>query len=1380
MTTTSEPASANADASVTPYTNLNELRAEYARLIEARRTNGANGSDASPALLQQAADFIRRGAAAGVFIDNPDDRRGAQSLLDFWSNALYRAGVEPPDATLAEFDFLLAPELPDEPCPYRGLEAFREANSEFFFGREHLVTELVERLQHERLLALVGSSGSGKSSIVFGGLLPRLRAGEGATWRYVTMVPGAEPLANLARVVPALAGGADTNSLDLTVKSKLLFAEEDFRRESSYLADLADTTGKAPVVLAVDQFEEAFTLCHDDAARKAFVDQLIGLVQSPNARHIVILTMRSDYVDGVARLPEFKPLFDAAQVDVRAMGIDELRAAIEKPAERVGLKFDEGIVNNLIETILGEQAGLPLLQFTLLKLWNARQRNRITREVYDQVGDPRKALGRSAEAFYNSLIPEKQNTLRLILMRMVQPDLEGGREFTSSRIPLAEAFALGEPKDRVEDVLHRLIFEERLVKLSGVADPDPNVPLADLAERNGNGSGAGGDVPQIEVAHEALVRNWPLLVAWLDETRVELRERRTLTDAARRWRDSGRDAALLTWRGRALEEAETYRNLSEAEREFVQACRAAVQREEQEKEAARQRELQQARALAEEQRLRANEQDKANRSLRSRLIGLLAFAAMAAVLAMLALVARSNAEAARSLAQVEADNALRAKATAEAAQAAAVQLQVTTDAAKQSAEAQATAAFLAKATAEVAATVAVSQSQKAEAERQRAVMAELRAKAGALAVASDSQRVIDVEGSLLKAVEAVTTTGAGEPPLLDAVAALRDALGQPFPRLKLRGHIGPIIDARFSNDGALVATAGADGTVRLWDVQTGAQTGELVGDASLVNSVQFSPDDRVILTAGDDGTVRLFDVAARREISALKDVDAPVFSARFSPNGQLVVAAGSDPLARIWDIASGQVVTRLQGHAAAVVFASFSPDGQRVVTASDDGTARVWRVADGSPVGSPFGVPGGAPVKVAAFSPDGRLIFTGNADGLGQLWDAERGRPVGDLIAHAEPIRSADFSRDGEQLITAGEDGRANVWRVADRALIQLPREVERLFAAQLSPDGRMALTGGTDGIGLIWQLRPSDTAVALVGHRDAVNSAVYSPDGVQLLTASDDGTARVWDAEGKEIAALQHPNAPLLNEAQFSPDGKRIVTSSVDKTAVVWDVAGRAPITALVGHDDTVLSAAFSPDGALVATASADRTGRIWDAATGALKHVLDGHEDIVDGVVFVQDGNIVATSSRDGTVKLWDVATGDLQQTLRAEDNIGGLLCLSISADGAHIAVGGDDGSVWLWQADGSDARKIEGVGFAVNGVAFSPDGRFVVTGSSLPAVDIYDVVTGEFVGQLPQAQERVLGVAFSPDGKYILSASGDKTAKAQLWRLEDLLATAQALTQ
>ncbi|MCS6849300.1 MAG: hypothetical protein RMN52_16480, partial [Anaerolineae bacterium] len=384
---TSQPA-----LNATPYATLPELRAEHARLLAERPRQGEENA---AEFLRQVAEFVRRGAATGAYIDDEEDRRGVQSLLDFWANVLYRASgqpgaqVEVPDPTLADFDFSLAPELPDEPCPYRGLDAFREANSAFFFGRERLVDELLVRLQHERLLALVGSSGSGKSSVVFGGLLPRLKQGIGAHWRYLVMVPGENPLANLARAARSLV--AEGQMDNLAAKSQLVFAEDDFRGDPNYLAGLVSRTGDAPLMLVVDQFEETFTLCTDDDERKAFANQLIGLAQATDLPHRVILTMRTDFVDNVARLPALKPLFDRAQVDVRAMGIEELRAAIEKPAEKVGLKFDEGIVGNLIETILGEQAGLPLLQFTLLKLWERRKRNRITADVYREVGDPRQA-----------------------------------------------------------------------------------------------------------------------------------------------------------------------------------------------------------------------------------------------------------------------------------------------------------------------------------------------------------------------------------------------------------------------------------------------------------------------------------------------------------------------------------------------------------------------------------------------------------------------------------------------------------------------------------------------------------------------------------------------------------------------------------------------------------------------------------------------------------------------------------------------------------------------------------------------------------------------------------------------------------------------------
>ena len=319
--------------------------------------------------------------------------------------------------------------------------------------------------------------------------------------------------------------------------------------------------GDLPALLVVDQFEELFTLCNDEEARDAFVRQLLALVDTPEPRHVVIITMRTDFVDSMARLPALWERWRSARVDVEALDINELRSAIEGPAAVVGLRFEEGIVDDLISTILGERAGLPLLQYTLLKLWQQRRRNRITRAVYAEVGNPRQALERSAEAFFTHLAYEDQQVVRDQLLRMVRPGV-GSTEFTSSRLRLADAFQGAAASDRVARVLYRLIFEERLLKLTG-ADPKA---IAAILQSESSLAAQLAEHPdtQIEVAHEALVRNWPRLVSWLDEEREILRQRFRLREAATAWQQQERSPDLL-WRGAQLAAAAACRDLNEVE-----------------------------------------------------------------------------------------------------------------------------------------------------------------------------------------------------------------------------------------------------------------------------------------------------------------------------------------------------------------------------------------------------------------------------------------------------------------------------------------------------------------------------------------------------------------------------------------------------------------------------------------------------------------------------------------------------------------------------------------------------------------------------------------------------------------------------------------------
>ncbi len=320
-----------------------------------------------------------------------------------------------------------------------------------------------------------------------------------------------------------------------------------------------------------------FTICEDPQARLAFEARLLALLETEEPAHIVILTLREDFVDNLSQLRALYNRYrePGVRVNVEAMDINELREVIEGPAALVGLRFEEGVVDDLASKVLGERAGLPLLQFTLLQLWEKRQRNRVTMDVYNAVGSPLEALKRSADDFYGRLLPEDQTRARNILLAMVHPG--EGKEFTSNRIPLENVFSADQNPERVEQVICRLICEARLVKLTGTDEEicadksaDHEGALRDLMIEEATR----GNVLQIEVAHEALVRNWPRLETWLDEERQTLQARWDFRRQAERWEQSGERKEWLA-RGATLTAASAYPNLSPLEQRFAAAGRRA-------------------------------------------------------------------------------------------------------------------------------------------------------------------------------------------------------------------------------------------------------------------------------------------------------------------------------------------------------------------------------------------------------------------------------------------------------------------------------------------------------------------------------------------------------------------------------------------------------------------------------------------------------------------------------------------------------------------------------------------------------------------------------------------------------------------------------------
>jgi hypothetical protein len=416
--------------------------------------------------------------------------------------------------------------------PFRGLQVFEEEHADNFFGREALTQQLVERLRTHRFLALLGPSGSGKSSVVRAGLVPELRhdaiPGSGA-WPIVVLKPGAHPLAALATALAQVAGDEAVGlASDDSILTALLHDTEGLHR--AVQSGLTGSPDSRRIAVVIDQFEEVFTLCHDEAERDRFISLLLAASTTPEGRTVIVLTMRADFMGRTTAYPALAASIAEHVVLVTPMTREELRRAIVMPARRAGLQVEESLVETILAELGGEAGALPLLEDTLLELWQGRSGGWLTMERYQRIGGVRGALEQRADALYDSLPENQQQIARQILLGLVE--LGSGVEITRRRARLRE-FSWSRPgMDPAEvGVVIQKMVDARLVTV---------------------GSDDAGET--IDVAHEALINNWATLQGWIEVYGAGVRLHRALAEEARRWQSGGQDPSDLR-RGRRLTEA---------------------------------------------------------------------------------------------------------------------------------------------------------------------------------------------------------------------------------------------------------------------------------------------------------------------------------------------------------------------------------------------------------------------------------------------------------------------------------------------------------------------------------------------------------------------------------------------------------------------------------------------------------------------------------------------------------------------------------------------------------------------------------------------------------------------------------------------------------
>ncbi len=673
---------------------------------------------------------------------------------------------------------------------------------------------------------------------------------------------------------------------------------------------------------------------------------------------------------------------------------------------------------------------------------------------------------------------------------------------------------------------------------------------------------------------------------------------------------------------------------------------------------------------------------------------------------------------------------------------------------------------------------AVANEQEAHRQRQEVITQDRVSK---MVSASLSQLEVDPEVSLLLAAEAYSTTQD-----VQTDDALRQALIASRLRDTLEGHTAQVLNASVSRDGARIASGGADGTARVWDIQ-GNLLATLSGLGGTVWSAVFNSAGNLLATTDDDG-VRLWDAnclgAGDNQaclLSKLQGHTGRVYSAAFSPDDSQLVTAGQDQTAIVWNTVTGEQERVLRGHKSIVNSAQYSPDGSKIVTASADQTLRVWDLANCAPECAfrEFTGPAGS-IWNASFSPDGKSVIAASDDQNAYKFDLETGNVVTYLVGHTDSVFGAVFTPDGRRVVTASADGTARLWDAEYGTLLAIFRgHSGNVNSVAITPGGDLIVTSSDDGTIKLWNEYSGAELTTVRGHDSKIFSIAYSADGKRIVTSSQDRSAGVWDpTTGQELwAPLYGAHDGWVLDANFNPDATRVVTASDDGTVRVWQLEGCSAADGLCPSPPFVLGngaipehAVFSPDGTRILIAGSDGKLRLLDATGLSELPFVETNFGNLTSAVYNADGSRIVTAGVDGTAHVLDAANGSDLLTLRG--HAGALTSAAFSADGNWIVTGSEDRTARVWDAaTGVEKFTLRGHNGSVSAVAFNPDGSLIVTASADKTARLWDAASGEQVSILRGHTDGLTGAAFSPDGKFVATSSADRTARITLTLIKDI---------
>ena len=1200
-----------------------------------------------------------------------------------------------------------APPLDESQNPYRGLNSFDEKHSSLFFGRTLLIEKLEDFVKANPLTVLLGASGSGKSSLVKAGLIPKLRQDNTENkWCILPPIrPGETPLEVLNNVLT-----------DATLPNV------EPQNPQQNLARSIDVWAKnhpnSKLLLFIDQSEEIITLCKNEDERQEFFQQILTAINGHRDKLRVVLTLRSDFEAqvrdaGLTFVPTdynvgntvLKNGWHSRRFIVPGMTRGELKEAIEKPAQARVIYFQPyELVEELINEVADMPGALPLLSFALSELYLKylkRQRQAqyrgitidraLTQEDYIELGGVMRSLTQRADLEYQALVNENpgyDQVIRHVMLRMVA--LTGG-ELARRRVPLSELEYPPEKNGLVKEVIERFSTARLLVE----------------------GQDAEGN-PYVEPAHDALVRGWQRLLEWKLEDEENLLLQRRLTPAAVEWKSQQK--ARFLWN--ANPRLDLLKKVSLSDDNWLNQVEAEFVR-------------------------RSVRKKSSNTIVRWSIAGSVLLGAMIFGAAVWMQWRNSELNNANSLGRYSLSLFAEHKtmeAFVEAIRAGKILQKHNTS------DPQVLSALQ---------KLLYEGSERNHLQGHDESVNSVSFSPDGQTLASGSGDIVSSSGDTTiklwnRKTGKVIRTLEGHDDSVTSVSFSPDgqtlASGSADNTIKLWdlqtgkvirtliGHTGLVHSISFSPDCQTLASGSSDTTIKLWNRKTGKVIRTLEGNTEVVRSVSFSPDGQTLASSSADTTIKLWDLQTGKVIRTLIGHTEVVHSISFSPDGQTLASGSGDAVSgsgdnsiKLWNLETGTEIRTLEGHDESVNSVSFSPDGQTLASGSFDRTIK--------------------------------------------LWDPKTGREIRTLEGHDEWVNSVSFSPDGQTLASGSYDETIKLWDPTGKEIRTLIGHNDLVESVSSSPDGQTLASGSRDNTIKLWNRKTGEVIRTLEGHDEWVNSVSFSPDGQTLASGSGytasgsrGNTIKLWNRKtGEVIRTLEGHDRPVRS-VSFSPDGQTLASGSRDYTIKLWNRKTGEVIRTLEGHDRPVRSVSFSPDGQTLASGSRDYTIKLWNRKTGEVIRTLEGHDRPVRSVSFSPDGQTLASGSRDYTIKLWNRKTGEVIRTLEGHDHW--VNSVSFSPDGQTLASGSDDKTIKLWnRKTGKVIRTLEGHDRDVNTVSFSPDGQTLASGSFDSTIKLWDPMTGTEILTLQEHDHWVNSVSFSPDGQTLASGAGNTI---KLWNI------------